>query len=290
MSTTGKMRSFETEIRLEADPETVWEALTDPEELTRWFPLAARVKPGAGGTIELSWGEGLSGRCPILAWDPPRHLRAGWMEPPPAGAAPEPASGTAAVVREDPEAAARVAVDYFIEGARGRTVLRLVHSGFSTSPKWDDEYDGVSRGWAFELRSLRHYLARHRGAPRRVAWARRAVGVDAGEAWARLTGPRGIVREGRLASPAEGDRYSIVTATGDRLAGRVEVFHEGSDFAGTVEGMDDALFRIGIESCFGPVEAQVWMSTWSVPEGDVRALAGRFERLLQDLFPVRQQA
>lgn len=33
----------------------VWRALTEAEELTRWFPLQARVTPGEGGEIWMSW-------------------------------------------------------------------------------------------------------------------------------------------------------------------------------------------------------------------------------------------
>ena len=223
MSNPDKTRTFETEIQLKADPETVWEALTSPTELARWFPLGAMVDPRQGGVLQLSWGDAFSGTCRIQEWDPPRHLRTSWMEQPAAdapGTGARQNGGSASLIRDDREAATRGAVDYFIEGDKGRTVLRLAHSGFSTSPKWDDEYDGVSRGWTYELRSLRHYLVRHRGSPRHVAWSRREIGIDAGEAWSRLMSPQGIVREGTLDNPVEGDRYALVTATGDRLTGR----------------------------------------------------------------------
>jgi uncharacterized protein YndB with AHSA1/START domain len=293
MSKSDETRTFETEIQLQADPEAVWEALTSPTELARWFPLGAKVDPRKGGVLHLSWGDAFSGTCRIQEWDPPRHLRTSWMEQPAAdapGTGARQEGGSAALIRDDREAATRVAVDYFIEGDKGRTVLRLAHSGFSTSPKWDGEYDGVSRGWTYELRSLRHYLVRHRGTPRHVAWSRRDIGIDAGEAWSRLMSSQGIVREGTLDNPVEGDHYAIVTATGDRLAGRVQVCKKGSDFAGTVDGMNDALFRLGIESCFGAPAAQLWMSTWGVPESDVRALEERFDGLLARLFPAQPGA
>ena len=37
---TGKTRtrSIEIEVPINASPEAVWKALTDPRELTRWFP------------------------------------------------------------------------------------------------------------------------------------------------------------------------------------------------------------------------------------------------------------
>jgi hypothetical protein len=36
---TGKTRTFETSIEIDAPPEMVWRALTEAEELTRHFPL-----------------------------------------------------------------------------------------------------------------------------------------------------------------------------------------------------------------------------------------------------------
>ena len=44
-------RLFEMSIDIEATPEHVWKALTDAAELTRWFPLQARVTPGTGGSM-----------------------------------------------------------------------------------------------------------------------------------------------------------------------------------------------------------------------------------------------
>ena len=44
-------RTIEKELEIDAPIEAVWKALTDAEELTNWFPLEARVKPGVGGSI-----------------------------------------------------------------------------------------------------------------------------------------------------------------------------------------------------------------------------------------------
>ena len=289
--TETKTRTFEIEVELDAGPEEVWRAITDPAELTNWFPLKARVEPGRGGILSLSWGEAFTGNCRIQEWDPPRHLRTSWMEQP-AAAAPRGGEaaqqGTAALLRDDPEGAAGVAVDYTIEGGKGekgKTVLRLVHSGFSVSPKWDEEYDGVSRGWTHELGSLKHYLARHHGERRNVAWVRREIGVPASEAWSRLMSSDGLLKKGKLDRPVEGKRYEIELASGDRMAGVVQMFRPGTDFAGTIEGLNDGLFRVGIESCFGSPEAQLWISTWGVPEADLRAIEGRLTDMMTRLFP-----
>lgn len=47
---TKKERRIEKEIEINAPLEDVWKALTDANELARWFPLEARVTPGPGGT------------------------------------------------------------------------------------------------------------------------------------------------------------------------------------------------------------------------------------------------
>ena len=44
MSTSTRV--IEKQIRIAAPTDVVWKALTDAEELTRWFPLDAKVKPG----------------------------------------------------------------------------------------------------------------------------------------------------------------------------------------------------------------------------------------------------
>ena len=45
-------RTQQHEIVIDAPLEAVWKAITDAEELTRWFVEEAKVVPGVGGTIE----------------------------------------------------------------------------------------------------------------------------------------------------------------------------------------------------------------------------------------------
>jgi uncharacterized protein YndB with AHSA1/START domain len=113
-ATEKKTRAHTHEIEIAAPMDAVWKAISDAEELTRWFPLEAQVEPGAGGVIRYRWGD-MQGICRIESWEPPNHLRTSWM----AFDMPQQSSGEA-----------RLAVDWFLEGRGGRTVLRLVHSGF----------------------------------------------------------------------------------------------------------------------------------------------------------------
>ena len=67
---TEKARVVEQTIRIEASPDAVWKALTDAEDLANWFPLEARVTPGAGGSIWMSWRNEYVFETPGLILDP----------------------------------------------------------------------------------------------------------------------------------------------------------------------------------------------------------------------------
>jgi len=68
-------RSQQHEIVIDAPVEAVWKAISDGEELTRWFVEEASVEPGVGGTITISWGGDEKGQGRIDAWEPNRKLR-----------------------------------------------------------------------------------------------------------------------------------------------------------------------------------------------------------------------
>lgn len=265
-------RSHEQEIEIDAPPEVVWKAITDPRELERWFPLRAEVAPGADGRLTYSWGEGITGTCRIDVWDPPRRLRTGWM--------PEflPQSAT-------PAERARVAVDWTLVGKGGKTVLRLVTSGFGSSANFDQEYDGTRRGWNYELAALQHYLERHRARERRAFWVRRPIAGDGEGAFARLFGAAGLCAAGSFAGKSKGDGFDVTAATGDRLAGVVLDADPPREIAGFVANLGDAMFRAGVETCADGTQAHLFVSTWGQPAAEVAALERRASDLLARLFP-----
>ena len=137
------------EIVIDAPIEAVWKAISDGEELTRWFVEEATVKPGVGGTIAISWGGGEKSSGTIEAWEPNQKLRKK-LAPIDMGA-----------LKSDP--AAPMIDEYTIERRDGKTVLRLVCSGIPDAPEWDGFYNGTDTGWGSFFRTLRHYLEHHRG-------------------------------------------------------------------------------------------------------------------------------
>ncbi len=265
-------RSVETQIEIDAPLERVWEALTEADELARWFPPEARVTPGPGGSIEMFWGEnGTVWESRVDVWEPHRRLRTTGV--------PRPANDSSA------SDATPLVLDYFLEARGGKTVVRLVHSGVGSGADWADEYyESFRRGWDFELRGLRHYLERHRGQRRLVAWARFEFEIPFDEAWARLMGPRGFLRDGSLEGLEEGDRYSITAANGDAFTGIVQVNEPLRQFSGTVENTNDSLLRVKLDPAPEGGEATVWLSTYRVSRDEVDAFQWRWSDILRQLL------
>jgi uncharacterized protein YndB with AHSA1/START domain len=262
-------RGVERELEVNAPVEAVWKALAEAEEIARWFAPAARVTPGAGGEITWIWKDIAEWTSKIEIWEPNRHLRAVYNWSP----APE---------KSPPQ---QLAMDFYLEARGGKTLLRLVHSGFGTGADWEGEYDGVSRGWSSELCSLRHYLENHRGATRAVAWAKRDIAVSWEEGWKRMTGPQGLALEPAADGLRAGSRYTATAATGDKLSGLVLLNGPPKDFVGTAAAFNNGLFRLSLEKVAGPPYVWVWLSAYRVPQAQVDAFARRWQNLLLTLFP-----
>lgn len=64
------MRKEELQVELDGTAEEVWLLLTEGEGITRWFAPKARMTPGVGGTVWLSWGRGMEGEAPITGREP----------------------------------------------------------------------------------------------------------------------------------------------------------------------------------------------------------------------------
>src|SRR5262249_48770552 len=138
------------EIEIDAPAEAVWKAISNGEELTRWYVEDARVEPGVGGKHMVSFGEGQEMENQNLAWEPGRRLTVGQPGH-------ETATGFDALV-----------LDFTIETRGGRTVLKLVQSGLPAGPDWDSMDEGTKIGWEMFLLALKFYLERHAGQPRRT--------------------------------------------------------------------------------------------------------------------------
>lgn len=240
-------RAVEGRIEIDAPVDAVWRALVEADELERWFPLEARVDPGVGGQVWMSWKNEYEGASEILEWEPNRRLRITWGgwdgEGPP------------------------MVTDFHLEGKGGGTVLRVVTSGFPTDASWDAWVEGTRSGWRYELRSLKRYLERHAGTDREVVYLRRRVKASADEAWARLTGPDGVGERPLDGEPFDVDPPRQYAAEVEDPPGLVRVSTE------PCMGRDDVR------------DATLFLSAWGADPARVEAVRAEWETVLDRVFP-----
>lgn len=264
-----RVRAIEKVIELDAPVEAVWKALTDGKELARWFPLEARVTPGVGGEIFLSWGEWCQGTGKIDAWEPNKRLR--WLEPLPG-------------VGEN-EAPRHLVVEWTLEARGGKTILRLVNSGFGAT-NWDNEYyDGTDYGWTFMLLSLKYAPEKHPGVARQWIGPRHKFAGTREEAFARHVAPGGIFRQAFPAGVEAGSRYSLQAgATGDALEGKIEFVRPPRGLCLSVENLNQGLLWVEIFGETGKVDATLWIYTYGLPERRHSEIALAWNRHFAAIF------
>jgi uncharacterized protein YndB with AHSA1/START domain len=274
-------RSFDTAIELPASPEEVWRALTDPEELVRWFPLQAEVRPGVGGEIRWAWGERFDWATRIAAWEPGQRLLLTQASSVPFDLAGRPiADGSAPP--------ATIALEFTLAKSGGGCRLRVVHSGFGLGAAWDDELEGISHGWQGELRSLRHYLTRHHGQDRHVGWAFRTLPPSAStapaQALARLTSADAFAIE--VTTLAPGLPWAVRTPWGETLRGEVALALPTGEIAGSIRELGGGFLRLHAWRAGGSTAVGVWLATWWGGHRDtVREFERRAGEALERLFP-----
>ncbi len=255
MSEKKGTKSIDLTVEIDAPPEAVWEAVSSAEELQCWFPLNAEIEPGEGGTVTIDWGPDVRGTADIEVWDEGRRLvyvERPWGEPAEGGA--------------DAADPVRVAVEYTIEARGGRTVLRMVNSGFSADADWSEYIDTLDSGWRYFLYNLKHYLENHRGTPRRMVWDRRKIALPKDEAWPVLFGPEGLAE---TSLPAE-EGAPVRLWSGQR--GAVTMLAPPIHFACRCDELNRALLLVELEPGEPPYSVGVWLSLYGVDEETARSL------------------
>jgi uncharacterized protein YndB with AHSA1/START domain len=168
------MRNHDMEIEIDATAGQVWEAVSTSQGFASWFAPVAEVTPGPGGSVFLSWGPGMEDRQRIEAWEPNRHLQI--AQPRAKGGPPN-------------------VVDYSIEERGGKTVMRLVHSGFESTPDLDAEFESTGDAWRVFLKMMKHSVE-HGVATCRNVTVFRMLPVSRATAWEKLTANVPELRQG----------------------------------------------------------------------------------------------
>ena len=237
------------EVLVDADPETVWRAISDGEEVSRWFSPEARVSGGVGGSLWLSWGEGMAWEAPIELWEPNRHLRT--VDPPPS----------------------KAAVDYIIEARGSETLLRIVQSGFAAET-WDDEIDTLTSGWRAFAENFKFYVERHRGKPRTMAMFRHpVVEMERTQAFPLMLDALGLTVVG------EGEPFR-----GPFFEGVARVVAPPVNFSATLSNHGEAFLMVELEPGRGKCRPAVWVSLYGESGSEAEALKERLRDAVTRAF------
>jgi uncharacterized protein YndB with AHSA1/START domain len=117
--------------------ELVWDAITQPESISKWFGDDTELELNPGGEAVFRWGE-IEVRATVDAVEPPSRFSYRW----------EPS--------HTPSGGPTTLVEFTLEEIDGGTRLTLVESGFASlgaEARQENEY-----GWDDELSHLREHL------------------------------------------------------------------------------------------------------------------------------------
>ncbi len=260
-------REFDMEIDIRAPRDAVWKAISNDDELTRWFAPEATIDAQIGGQVVWRWKEHHTWIQRVEICEPGRRLRTRYDS----------------AVEDDQGGKRPLFIDFVLEGKGGLTTLRLTQSGFGKDAAFDNEYDGISTGWPVELRSLRLYLEVHRGRSRKLAWATASRSESPEEVWRKLTGKEALACGPSIQDLREGQAFRFETAMGDLFEGKT-LRCKPCGFAGIASSHGDAFFRISVDRWGGQSHAWLWLGCYDQPSTRVEILQGHFETILQQMF------
>ena len=149
---------IEREVLIEAPVDVVWEVISQPEHIVRWFSDEAELdlRPGGDGllTFEVkATDQPAAYHLRFEVVEPPRRLSYRWVYP----------------HGEEPRPGNSMLVEFTLAEDDGRTRLTVVESGLDLMPWPDDEKqsyaDDHANGWAKHLERLRAYAPPAPGRP-----------------------------------------------------------------------------------------------------------------------------
>lgn len=180
-------REIRLEVEVPGTPEQVWDAIATGPGITSWF-VPAEVD---GERLNLEFGPGMVVEHRVTESDRPRRL-----------------------VYQAESKGDVSAFEWLVEARSGGScVVRFVQSGFEPGSSWDEDFDGLLRGWPLFLFNLRLYLTHFPGLPAATALASAVHPQRREPAWEEFSAALG------LSDAAEGDR---VTTAGPVVSGTVE--------------------------------------------------------------------
>jgi len=140
-----RTRGYAHHVAIEVPAERVWEALTHPPTIVRWYADRASVEPRPGGRFFVEHKDRGARDAQIDVFEPNRRLRLVYLKSPGS-----PPSDTALVE------------DFLLDSKEASTVLRILGSGVPDTREWDPIYARLRLGWPILFRQLRMMLTEGR--------------------------------------------------------------------------------------------------------------------------------
>ncbi|WP_018500863.1 SRPBCC family protein [Parafrankia discariae] len=146
-----ELGTVEREVYVEAAPEIVFEVVSSPDHLRRWWPDDARYEPTPGSTGEIVFGDcdagGKAVAFTVVDARPPRTFSFRWTHP----------AGEAAAEGNS------LLVTFELTPSGAGTLLRMTETGFREMG-WEiatleQQYQDHVSGWDFYLPRLAPYVA-----------------------------------------------------------------------------------------------------------------------------------
>jgi len=131
-------REVDHQYFIRAQPQAVFQAISEDRWLTKWLCDRAEIEPKKGGLYLLGWKDGPTHQGTILEFVPGQRISFAWSWP-------------------GVELAGTV-FSLTVEAQEGGSLLRLHHSGFPREERWTDLYGGAEWGWAYFAMNLKSVL------------------------------------------------------------------------------------------------------------------------------------
>jgi uncharacterized protein YndB with AHSA1/START domain len=124
---------------LKATPERVFKALTQKEELEKWFVQEAVIDLEPGGVIQTNWAPGMGEHGKVKEVKPPHLFSFTWE----GQFSPSPTTLTFTLTKE-----------------KDGTLLTLTHSGIGNGAGWEayTNMDQEDKGWEAHLKDLTSWI------------------------------------------------------------------------------------------------------------------------------------
>lgn len=228
-------RSSRHSVGIHASPAEVFQALTDPGILSRWFVSEASVDLRPGGAYRWLFGEatGVTGHDPLVV------------------------SGEFIVIAPHESVRMRSIVEgaetdleFRLDAWRDGTVLTMTHSGFPGEEDWDDTFRLIDQGWASEIQVLKLYLERARGMVFRSRYYEAHLEASAEAVFERFVsnaGLEGWLAERAAADPTPGGGLRLMWDEREPIDGHFVVCDPDRFLVMTWEGAQPSLVRLWLD-------------------------------------------